>query len=88
MPASEVEDEDEDADDVPQPKAAKPRMAATKAPATMRVSALRERHPNKPKNNKLVNATRLPPPLLVLPSFRFPPPAPVTEELEQADELV
>lgn len=101
MEAFELEEvEADDDEDEPQPNV-KPIMVTRQARANIRINDRRDLHPNTPKKNSPTIATlargafkgkvvccRLPLNVEVeRPIFRFPPP-PLTEVLEQADELV
>jgi len=93
--------EDDDDEDDPQPDVM-PSMVTRQARANIRINGRRGPKPNSPKKNNPTIATPAREALkgkaacgrLLLdfevkwPIFRFPPPAPLIEELEQADELV
>ena len=100
--AFELEElEDDDDEDEPQPNV-KPIMVTRQARANIRINDRRDLHPNSPKKNAPTIATlargafkgRVVCRRFLLnsaaewPIFRIPPPPPVIEELEHADELV
>lgn len=102
MEAFELEEvEADDDEDEPQPNV-KPIMVTRQARANIRINDRRDLHPNTPKKNSPTIATlargafkgEVVCCLLLLnfevewPIFRFPPPPPLIEVLEQADELV
>jgi hypothetical protein len=102
LEAFELEEvEADDDEDEPQPDVM-PIIVTRQARANIRVNDRRDLHPNSPKKNSPAIATpareafkgKVVCSLLLLnvevvrPIFRFPPPPPLIEELEQADELV